>query len=79
MTRLRNAKRDIAFAIALTDLSRSFDARETTRWLSEFAGAAVSATIDHLLLSAHDGGKLNVVDAERPSERTVRCRGSWHG
>ena len=27
MTRLRNAKRDIAFAIALTDLSRSFDAQ----------------------------------------------------
>ena len=70
MTRLRNAKRDVAFAIALADLSRLFDARESTRWLSDFAGAAVSATIDHLLLSAHDGGKLNVVDLEDPSRRS---------
>ncbi|MDW5314512.1 bifunctional [glutamine synthetase] adenylyltransferase/[glutamine synthetase]-adenylyl-L-tyrosine phosphorylase [Rhizobium sp. PL01] len=70
MTRLRQAKRDIAFAIALADLSRLFDARETTRWLSDFAGAAVSATIDHLLLSAHDGGKLTVVDVAHPSDRS---------
>ncbi|CAN7475559.1 bifunctional [glutamine synthetase] adenylyltransferase/[glutamine synthetase]-adenylyl-L-tyrosine phosphorylase [Pararhizobium sp. LjRoot235] len=68
MARLRNAKRDIAFAIALADLSRLFDARETTRWLSDFAGVAVSATMDHLLLSAHDAGKLKVVDGEQPSE-----------
>jgi len=70
MTRLRHAKRDMAFAIALADLSRLFDARETTRRLSEFAGAAVLATVDHLLLSAHDGGKLKVVDVDRPSERS---------
>jgi len=70
MTRLRQAKRDIAFALALADLSRLLDVRETTRWLSDFAGAAVSATIDHLLLSAHDGGKLNVVDVAHPSEQS---------
>ncbi len=70
MTRLRQAKRDIAFAIALADVSRLFDARETTRWLSDFAGAAVSAAIDHLLLSAHDAGKLNVVDVAYPSEKS---------
>ncbi|MCV9963481.1 bifunctional [glutamine synthetase] adenylyltransferase/[glutamine synthetase]-adenylyl-L-tyrosine phosphorylase [Pararhizobium sp. BT-229] len=70
MARLRHAKRDIAFAIALADLSRLFDARETTRRLSDFAGAAVSATVDHLLLSAHDGGKFNVVDIDQPSERS---------
>ncbi len=70
MTRLRQAKRDIAFAIALADLSRLFDARETTRWLSDFAGAAVSAAIDHLLLSAHDAGKLNVVKVSHPSDQS---------
>ncbi|MCV9997719.1 bifunctional [glutamine synthetase] adenylyltransferase/[glutamine synthetase]-adenylyl-L-tyrosine phosphorylase [Pararhizobium sp. YC-54] len=70
MMRLRLAKRDIAFAIALADLSRLFDARETTRWLSDFAGAAVSAAIDHLLLSAHDAGKLTVVDVAHPSKRS---------
>jgi glutamate-ammonia-ligase adenylyltransferase len=70
MTRLRQAKRDIAFAIALADLSKLFDARETTKWLSDFADAAVSAAIDHLLLGAHDGGKLNVVDVDNPSRRS---------
>ena len=70
MTRLRQAKRDIAFAIALADLARVFDARETTRWLSEFAGAAVSAAIDHLLLSAHDAVKLHVADVAHPSDRS---------
>jgi glutamate-ammonia-ligase adenylyltransferase len=70
MTRLRQAKRDIAFAIALADLARVFDARETTRWLSEFAGAAVSAAIDHLLLSAHDAGKLHVADVAHPSDQS---------
>ncbi|WP_438749430.1 bifunctional [glutamine synthetase] adenylyltransferase/[glutamine synthetase]-adenylyl-L-tyrosine phosphorylase [Pararhizobium sp. O133] len=70
MARLRQAKRDIAFAVALADLSRLFDARETTRWLSDFAGAAVSAVIDHLLLGAHDAGKLFVADVEHPSEKS---------
>ncbi|MDP9627963.1 UNVERIFIED_ORG: glutamate-ammonia-ligase adenylyltransferase [Ensifer adhaerens] len=67
MTRLRKAKRELAFAVALADLSRHFDGRETTRWLSEFAGAAVSATIDHLLLSGHQGGKLALKDVTAPS------------
>lgn len=68
MTRLRKAKRELAFAVALADLSRHFDGRETTRWLSEFAGAAVSATIDHLLLSGHQGGKLALKNVAAPSE-----------
>lgn len=67
MARLRRSKRELAFAVALADLSRHFYGRETTRWLSEFAGAAVSATIDHLLLSAHEGGKLIVKDVANPS------------
>jgi glutamate-ammonia-ligase adenylyltransferase len=68
MTRLRIAKRDVAFVTALADLQRLFTARETTRWLSVFAGAAVSATIDHLLLSAHDAGKLVVAELAKPSQ-----------
>lgn len=68
MTRLRKAKRELAFAVALADLSRHFDGRETTRWLSEFAGAAVSATIDHLLLSGHQGGRLALKNVAAPSE-----------
>ncbi|APG83864.1 glutamate-ammonia-ligase adenylyltransferase GlnE [Sinorhizobium americanum CCGM7] len=67
MARLRRARREVAFAVALADLSRLFDGRETTRWLSEFAGAAVSATIDHLLLGAHESGKFVLPDDSAPS------------
>ncbi|MCG5478820.1 bifunctional [glutamine synthetase] adenylyltransferase/[glutamine synthetase]-adenylyl-L-tyrosine phosphorylase [Sinorhizobium alkalisoli] len=67
MSRLRRAKREIAFAIALADLARLFDGRETTRWLSDFAGAAVSAAVDHLLLSAEESGKFALKDAAKPS------------
>ncbi|OHV85695.1 bifunctional [glutamine synthetase] adenylyltransferase/[glutamine synthetase]-adenylyl-L-tyrosine phosphorylase [Ensifer sp. LCM 4579] len=67
MSRLRRAKREIAFGIALADLARLFDGRETTRWLSDFAGAAVSAAVDHLLLSAEESGKFSLKDAAEPS------------
>ncbi|AWI56402.1 bifunctional [glutamine synthetase] adenylyltransferase/[glutamine synthetase]-adenylyl-L-tyrosine phosphorylase [Sinorhizobium fredii] len=67
MSRLRRARREVAFAVALADLSRLFDGRETTRWLSDFAGAAVSAAIDHLLLGAHESGKFVLPDSAAPS------------
>ncbi len=67
MSRLRRAKREIAFAIALADLSGLFDGREATRWLSDFADAAVSAVIDHLLLSAQESGKFLLKDPAAPS------------
>ncbi|MDX3927422.1 MAG: bifunctional [glutamine synthetase] adenylyltransferase/[glutamine synthetase]-adenylyl-L-tyrosine phosphorylase [Shinella sp.] len=68
MARLRLAKREVAFLTALADLARLFDGRQTTHFLSELAEAAVSAAIDHLLLSAHESGKLTLKDAARPSE-----------
>lgn len=67
MSRLRRAKREVAFAIALADLSRLCDGRETTRWLSDFADAAVSAAIDHLLLGAQESGKLLLKEPSAPS------------
>ncbi|KQV43498.1 MULTISPECIES: bifunctional [glutamine synthetase] adenylyltransferase/[glutamine synthetase]-adenylyl-L-tyrosine phosphorylase [unclassified Rhizobium] len=70
MTRLRVAKRKMAFCLALSDLAKLIDGRETTRWLSDFAGASVSATIDHLLLSAAEAGKFHVPDSDRPSENS---------
>ncbi|ASY68135.1 bifunctional [glutamine synthetase] adenylyltransferase/[glutamine synthetase]-adenylyl-L-tyrosine phosphorylase [Sinorhizobium fredii] len=67
MSRLRRARREVAFAVALADLARLFDGRETTHWLSDFAGAAVSAAIDHLLLGAHESGKFVLPDSAAPS------------
>jgi len=68
MSRLRIIKRKAAFLIALADLAHIFDARATTHWLSALAEAAISAAIDHLLLSAHDAGKIALKDITRPSE-----------
>jgi glutamate-ammonia-ligase adenylyltransferase len=70
MTRLRVAKREVAFLTALADLARIFDARRTTALLTDLATAATSAAIDHLLLSAHDSGKLKLPDPTHPSERS---------
>lgn len=68
MSRLRIAKRKVAFLVALADLARIFDARATTAWLSRLAEASVAAAIDHLLLSAHESRKLQLKDVARPSE-----------
>ncbi|HUH48567.1 MAG TPA: bifunctional [glutamine synthetase] adenylyltransferase/[glutamine synthetase]-adenylyl-L-tyrosine phosphorylase, partial [Mycoplana sp.] len=68
MARLRQAKRKVAFLTAMADLGRLIDGRQTTRLLSDLAEAAVSAAVDHLLLSADAGGKLKLKDAARPSQ-----------
>ncbi|PTM98674.1 bifunctional [glutamine synthetase] adenylyltransferase/[glutamine synthetase]-adenylyl-L-tyrosine phosphorylase [Mycoplana dimorpha] len=68
MTRLRRAKRRVAFLTAMADLGRLIDGRRTTRLLSDLAAAAVAAAIDHLLLAAEASGKLRLKDSRRPSE-----------
>ncbi len=68
MTTLRVAKRRLSFIAALADLGRIFTARDTTRWLSDMADAALSAAIDHLLLANHNSGKLTLKDPQAPSE-----------
>ena len=67
MTRLRVAKRRVSFLVALADLSRLFDGRKTTEWLTALAEASVAAAIDHLLLAAH-GGKITLKNPSAPSE-----------
>jgi glutamate-ammonia-ligase adenylyltransferase len=67
MSRLRIAKRQAAFLIALADLAGIFDARTTTRWLSGLAEACISAAIDHLLFSSHQAGKVVLRSPRTPS------------
>lgn len=67
MTRLRQAKRRLAFLVALADLARLFDGRKTTGWLTDLAEACVAAAIDHLLVTAH-GGKITLKDPSAPSQ-----------
>ncbi len=68
MTRLRHAKRKVAFLAALADLARVFMARDTTAWLTAVADTAVAAAIDHLLLAGHESGKLTLKNRENPAE-----------
>ncbi len=67
MSRLRIAKRKLSFLVALADLSRLFDGRQTTGWLTAMAEAAVAAAVDHLLLAGEDAGKLKLADRYAPS------------
>ncbi|MBB4121611.1 bifunctional [glutamine synthetase] adenylyltransferase/[glutamine synthetase]-adenylyl-L-tyrosine phosphorylase [Martelella radicis] len=70
MLRLRDAKRRIAFMTALADLAGMIAPGRTTALLSDFASAAVAATIDHLLSSAADEGKVALQDPEEPSRHS---------
>ena len=66
MKRLRCLKRDMAFAAALYDLSRLYETRRITRWLSAFATAALASTVDHLLFDAYQTGKVKLPDVDDP-------------
>ena len=70
MTALRKAKRRAAFLIALGDLRGLLDGRQATDALTGLAEAAVAAAIDHLLFTAHEGGKLRLPEPEQPSQQS---------
>ncbi|WP_377296061.1 bifunctional [glutamine synthetase] adenylyltransferase/[glutamine synthetase]-adenylyl-L-tyrosine phosphorylase [Rhizobium sp. SGZ-381] len=70
MTALRHAKREVSFLLALGDLAGLIECRQTTRWLSLLADAAVAAAIDHLLLAHHQSGKLRLPDPANPAENS---------
>lgn len=67
MARLRRAKRQVAFAVGLCDLAGLIDGRQATAALSDLADAAVAATIDHLLLGAHEAGQVRLADPADPA------------
>lgn len=67
MRSLRRLKRQFAFSLALFDLGRSLDTRTITAWLSAFARACVSSAVNHLLLTAHNAGKVVVRNRDDPS------------
>jgi glutamate-ammonia-ligase adenylyltransferase len=70
MSALRRTKRKTSFLIALADLAGLFDGAEATEWLTRVAEASIAAAFDHLMLAAHDGGKLTLPDPARPCEGT---------
>lgn len=67
MSTLRRLKRQLAFSLAIYDLGRVLETPVITAWLSAFARASVSSTVDHLLLAAHNAGKLALRNVDNPS------------
>ncbi|MDF1607257.1 bifunctional [glutamine synthetase] adenylyltransferase/[glutamine synthetase]-adenylyl-L-tyrosine phosphorylase [Hoeflea sp. YIM 152468] len=67
MRDLRKAKRRVSLTLALHDLARLTDARQTTEALSDLADATLGAAFDHLLRAGHEAGKLTLPDPEAPS------------
>lgn len=67
MTGLRIAKRKISLALGVADLGRWLEPSAVTRILSEFADAALSATVNYLLVELHNSGKVVLADLQNPS------------
>ncbi|WP_456306004.1 [protein-PII] uridylyltransferase family protein, partial [Komagataeibacter rhaeticus] len=70
MAELRIAKRQAALAIALADIGGAWTLEQVTLALSELAENALGAAVRHLLLHAHETGRLRLRNPENP------CRGS---
>ena len=67
MTRLRRARAEAALLIGLADLGGVWDVDTVTAALSDFAGAAISATADFLLDEAHRAGQILLPHPGEPS------------
>lgn len=63
---LRLAKRRAALAIAIADICDYWPLAKITRALSDFADAAISAAVSHLLWEADASGVLRLPDLENP-------------
>ena len=68
MRSLRQARRRAALLIALADITGQWDLEQVTGALSDFAGAALTTAVDHLLRRAAESGDLVLPSLDRPSE-----------
>lgn len=66
MQGLRMAKRRMALLCGLADLGGWWKDMQVTDALATFASACVSATLDYILLTQHNAGKLKLADPAAP-------------
>ncbi len=66
MAGLRIARRRIALAVAVADITGHWSGAEVTEALSTFADAALSAALSHLLRQAARRGELALPDSKTP-------------
>ena len=70
MCELRQAKQQAALSLALYDLAKITSAKDTTQYLSDLASATITASFDHLLIDAHDRGKVVLKNVTTPSKNS---------
>ena len=63
---LRQAKRQVALAVAAADIGGVWSLERVTGALSDFAEAALGLAVAHLLRAAHDAGELRLPDPAAP-------------
>ncbi len=68
MRELRIARRRVALAVALADITDHWPLERITQALSDFADGALSATISHLMLRAAEKGDLVLADEYFPED-----------
>ena len=68
MRELRIARRKVALAVALADITHLWTLERVTQTLSDFADGAVSVAISHLMLQAAEKGDLVLRDAYFPED-----------
>ena len=64
---MRRAKRQVALAVAMADLSGAWPVDRVVTALSDFADRALNLAVDHLLLDAAARGELVLPDAADPA------------
>lgn len=68
MRKLRIARRETALLVAVADLTGHWSLEQTTEALSDFADAAVSASLSHLLGEQMERGYFRNLDPDMPEE-----------
>ncbi len=63
---LRQAKRQLALAVAIADIGGVWTLEQVTGALSRFAEAALALAAAHLLRAGHDAGELRLPDPAEP-------------
>jgi glutamate-ammonia-ligase adenylyltransferase len=64
---LRQAKRVIALTVAVADIGGIWSLEFVTAALSDFARAALTLAMNHLLIAAYDSGDLRLSDPDHPA------------
>ncbi len=66
MRMLREARRQVALAVAITDIAGTWTLTQSTRALSDFADLAIDATAGHLMMRAIEKGDIEPADPADP-------------